>query len=72
VLTETFHSIITAARNVFRNWQSTLLIASIYAALLALLYLEGRAGNVPTATGARGYRVLGALTPGVMGEVVKW
>jgi len=32
-------------------------------ALLALLHLEGRAGNVPTATGARGYRVLGALTP---------
>ena len=23
-----------------------------------------RAGNVPSATGARGYRVLGALTPG--------
>jgi len=39
MLTETFHSIITAARNVFRNWQSTLLIAAIYAALLALLYL---------------------------------
>src|SRR6476620_8613664 len=33
-------------------------------ALLALLHLEGRPGNVPTATGARGYRVLGALTPG--------
>jgi anhydro-N-acetylmuramic acid kinase len=33
-------------------------------ALLALLHLESRAGNVPTATGARGYRVLGALTPG--------
>jgi len=32
-------------------------------ALLALLHLEGRAGNVPTATGARGYRVLGTLTP---------
>jgi anhydro-N-acetylmuramic acid kinase len=33
-------------------------------ALLALLHLESRAGNVPTATGARGYRVLGAFTPG--------
>ena len=33
-------------------------------ALLALLHLEGRPGNVPTATGARGGRVLGALTPG--------
>ena len=33
-------------------------------ALLALLHLEGRAGNVPTATGARGPRVLGKLTPG--------
>lgn len=33
-------------------------------ALLALLHLEKRPGNVPTATGARGARVLGALTPG--------
>jgi len=33
-------------------------------ALLALLHLESRPGNVPTATGARGSRVLGALTPG--------
>jgi len=33
-------------------------------ALLALLHLEGRPGNVPTATGARGARVLGAFTPG--------
>jgi anhydro-N-acetylmuramic acid kinase len=32
-------------------------------ALLAHLHLEGRAGNVPTATGARGPRVLGKLTP---------
>jgi anhydro-N-acetylmuramic acid kinase len=32
-------------------------------ALLALLHLEGRPGNVPTATGARGPRVLGVLTP---------
>ena len=32
-------------------------------ALLAHLHLEGRAGNVPTATGARGPRVLGTLTP---------
>jgi anhydro-N-acetylmuramic acid kinase len=33
-------------------------------ALLALLHLERRPGNVPTATGARGPRVLGVLTPG--------
>jgi anhydro-N-acetylmuramic acid kinase len=32
-------------------------------ALLAHLHLEGLAGNVPTATGARGPRVLGMLTP---------
>ena len=32
-------------------------------ALLAHLHFEGIAGNVPTATGARGPRVLGMLTP---------
>ena len=32
-------------------------------ALLAHLHLEGLPGNVPTATGARGARVLGRLTP---------
>ena len=32
-------------------------------ALLAHLHLEGIPGNVPTATGARGRRVLGMLTP---------
>ena len=32
-------------------------------ALLAHLHLEGLPGNVPTATGARGPRVLGMLTP---------
>jgi anhydro-N-acetylmuramic acid kinase len=35
-------------------------------ALLALLHLEARPGNVPTATGARGSRVLGTLTPGAV------
>ena len=39
MLTETFHSIVSAARNVFRNWQSMLLMAVVYASLLALLYL---------------------------------
>ena len=39
MLTETFHSIVSATRNVFRNWQSMLLIAALYASLLALLYL---------------------------------
>jgi hypothetical protein len=38
MLTETFQSIITAARNVFRNWQSMLIIAVVYASLLAVLY----------------------------------
>jgi anhydro-N-acetylmuramic acid kinase len=38
-------------------------------ALLALLHLESRPGNVPTATGARGSRVLGALTPGLLAPV---
>ena len=32
-------------------------------ALLAHLHLEGRAGNVPMATGARGPRMLGSYTP---------
>ena len=35
-------------------------------ALLAHLHLEGLAGNVTTATGARGRRVLGMLTPGAL------
>lgn len=33
-------------------------------ALLAKLFLEGRAGNIPSATGAQGPRILGKLTPG--------
>jgi anhydro-N-acetylmuramic acid kinase len=32
-------------------------------AFLGRLHLAGRAGNVPSATGARGPRVLGKLTP---------
>lgn len=32
-------------------------------ALLAKLFVEGRAGNVPSATGASGPRILGKLTP---------
>jgi anhydro-N-acetylmuramic acid kinase len=32
-------------------------------ALLGRLFLERRAGNVPAATGARGARILGKLTP---------
>ena len=47
MLTETFHSIATAARTVLKNWQSMLLLAIVYAALLAVLYffmaLEKRA-----------------------------
>jgi hypothetical protein len=38
MLTETFQSIAAAARNVFRNWQSMLIIAIVYASLLAVLY----------------------------------
>lgn len=33
-------------------------------ALLAKLFLDGRPGNVPRATGARGPRILGKLSPG--------
>jgi anhydro-N-acetylmuramic acid kinase len=33
-------------------------------ALLAKLFIEGRPGNVPSATGAPGPRILGKLTPG--------
>ena len=32
-------------------------------AYLGYLHLTGRAGNVPTATGARGHRILGKRTP---------
>ena len=32
-------------------------------ALLGYLHLRGRPGNVPSATGARGPRILGKLTP---------
>jgi hypothetical protein len=38
MLTETIQSITTAARSVFRNWQSMLIIAIVYASLLAVLY----------------------------------
>ena len=38
MLTETFQSITVAARTVFRNWQSMLLITIVYASLLAVLY----------------------------------
>lgn len=38
MLTETFRSIVTAARKVFANWRAMLLLALVYAALLAALY----------------------------------
>src|SRR5260370_29791868 len=38
MLTETFHSIAAAARNVFSNWRALFLLAIVYAALLAALY----------------------------------
>lgn len=38
MLTEALHSIATATRTVFKSWQSMLLIAIVYAALLAALY----------------------------------
>lgn len=38
MLTETFQSIVTAARNIGRNWQPMLLIAIVYACLLVVLY----------------------------------
>jgi len=39
MLTETFHSITGAARNVITSWRSMLLIGAVYASLLAVLYL---------------------------------
>src|SRR6185436_6709462 len=38
MLTETFQSIITAARRVLTNWRAMLLFAIVYASLLAALY----------------------------------
>ncbi len=38
MLAETFQSIATATRQLFRNWRSLLMLAAIYAALLATLY----------------------------------
>jgi hypothetical protein len=38
MLTETFHSIVTATRKVFTNWRAMLLLAIVYAALLVALY----------------------------------
>ena len=38
MLTETFHSIAAAARRVFTNWRAMLLLAVVYASLLAALY----------------------------------
>ena len=38
MLTETFHSIAAATRKVFTNWRATLLLAIVYASLLAALY----------------------------------
>ena len=38
MLTETFNSIITATRKVFANWQALLLLAIVYASLLAAVY----------------------------------
>ena len=38
MLTETFRSIVTAARKVFTNWRAMLLLAIVYASLLAALY----------------------------------
>lgn len=38
MLTETFRAIVTATRKVFNNWRSMLLLAVVYASLLAALY----------------------------------
>lgn len=38
MLTETFHSIATAARTVLKSWRSMLLIAIVYGALLGAIY----------------------------------
>jgi hypothetical protein len=39
MLTETFQSIIAATRNVLRNWRQMLIVAVVYAGLLAALYI---------------------------------
>lgn len=39
MLTETFHSIVTAARKAFSNWRAMLLFAIVYASFLAALYV---------------------------------
>jgi hypothetical protein len=38
MLSETFQSIVVAARSILRNWQTTLVVALVYAAFLAVLY----------------------------------
>lgn len=38
MLTETFHSIVIASRKVLSNWRAMLLLAAVYASLLAALY----------------------------------
>lgn len=38
MLTETFSSIVTAVRRVFANWRALLLVATVYVALLIVLY----------------------------------
>jgi hypothetical protein len=38
MLTDTFHSLVTATRKVFTNWRALLLLTIVYAALLATLY----------------------------------
>jgi anhydro-N-acetylmuramic acid kinase len=37
-------------------------------ALLAKLFIDGQPGNVPSATGSKGPRILGKLTPGATGQ----
>jgi hypothetical protein len=39
MLTETFHSMINATRKLFTNWRAMLLLAIVYASLLAALYI---------------------------------
>jgi STE24 endopeptidase len=52
-------------RHVVKRIVSMFLLSLVAFALLGFLHLSGRAGNVPSATGARGPRILGSLTPAV-------
>lgn len=54
------HTLVESFDSVFFDGEAKEAVAF---ALLAYLHLSGRSGNLPSATGARAARILGALTP---------